>query len=153
MRGLKHIYGGQGGGGGSKADTPKLEGGKDAAGFHKNYGDASNRGGSVQKPKLESGGDVGATGRGQDPRFSKGYGRTGPVETLEAGTPLAGSGRLLPSEAEDLGQDPRFFQKYGGPAGPIQTLEFGSMSPRSKKVRYPHNAKQAANALRFRGGY
>ncbi len=153
MKGLKHIYGGQDGSGGGKARTPTEEGGMDRSGFHQDYGDASRRGGPVPKPKLESGGDVGATGRGQDPRFSKGYGRTGPIETLEVGTPLPGSGRLLPSEAEDLGQDPRFYQKYGGPASPIHTLEIGTMSPRSKRVRYPHNAKQAANAIRFRGGY
>ena len=153
MKGLKHIYGGQGGGSRSGASGPKLEGGKDESGFHQNYGDASNRGGPVQKPRLESGGDVSATGRGQDSRFSKGYGRTGPIETLKVGTPLAGSGSLLPSEAEDLGQDPRFYHKYGL-VGPIETLEIGSMSPRAKKVRYPHNAKQAAGALRMKeGGY
>lgn len=114
MKGLKHIYGGQGGSRGGNVTMPKLEGGQDRPGFHKGYGNSG-----------------------------------GAIETLEVGTPLAGSGRLLPSEAEDLGQDSRFYHKYGL-AGPIETLETGSMSPRAKKVRYPRSAGQAASALRRR---
>jgi hypothetical protein len=145
MKGLRHIYGGQGGGTGSGASGPKLEGGKDEAGFHKTYGDISGRGGPTTSPKLEGGGS-------QLPGFRKTYGKTGPIETLEVGADKPG-GLALPVEESGLGQDPRFYQKYGGPASPIHTLDIGSMSPRSKGVRYPHNAKQAANALRFRGGY
>ena len=142
MKGLKDIYGGQGGGTRSGASGPKEEGGKGGTGFRDQYGDISGRGGSTQSPKLERGSP-------QLPGFHKKYGKTGPVETLEAGKPLPGSGRLLPSEAEDLGQDSRFYHKYGL-EGPIHSLEIGSMSPRAKKIRYPRNAGQAASALRRR---
>lgn len=146
MKGLKHIYGSQSGGTSSGSMGPKEEGGKDEAGFHDEYGDISGRGGPVQSPKLESGSP-------QLPGFHKNYGNSGgAIETLEVGSPIPSSGALLPT-LEGGKSDSRFFRGYGGPVGPIETLEIGSMSPRDKKVRYPHNAKQAAGALKMRGGY
>jgi len=108
-------------------------------------GQGGSRGPSVTTPSLEGGKDT-------DENFDKKYGNSGgAIETLSHGTPKGG-GLLLPIEEGSL-QDSRFGRGYGGPAGPIETLKFGSMAPREKKVRYPHNAKQAAGALRQRGGY
>ncbi len=138
---LKRIYGGQGGSSGGSATVPVREGGRDTDDvFDKNYGDASNRGGPVQAPKLEK--------SSVRPGFQKGYGDSGgAIQTLEHGSPLPGSQHLLPIEEGSL-PDSRFARGYGGPAGPIETLEFGSMSPREKQIRYP--AEAGARALRKR---
>jgi len=144
--GTKDIYGGQKGGTSGGSMGPKEEGGKDASGFHDKYGDISGRGGPVTSPKLEKGSP-------QLPGFHKKYGGpANPIEVLEVGSALPSSDSLLPI-LEGGKSDSRFFRGYGGPAGPIETLEIGSMSPRNKKVRYPHNAAQAAGALKMRGGY